>query len=189
MRKRPVRKLWPDYIERERVVIEAPTICACCGGSRLAKIGEDVTKTLEEIPRLFKVIETVREKFTCRDCEKITQPPAPFHATPHGFIGPQLLATILFDKFGMHIPLNRQSMRFKCEGIDLPLSTMADQVGHRTFAVMQLFQLIERHVLAAERLHGDDSVLQKHRKDDRATWKSSSKPEVCRPSGMSPPEA
>src|SRR5664279_3485497 len=80
-RKRPVRKPWPENIERERVVIEAPKACACCGGSRLAKIGEDVTKTLEEIPRRFKLIETVREKFTCRDCEKISQPPAPFHAT------------------------------------------------------------------------------------------------------------
>ena len=158
-RKRPVRKPWPDDIERERVVMEAPTSCACCGGSRLAKVGEDVTRTLEEIPRRFKLIETVREKFTCRDCEKISQPPAPFHATPRGFIGPQLLATILFDKFGMHIPLNRQSARFKCEGIDLPLSTLADQVGHGTFAVMPLFHLIERHVLAAERLHGDDTTI------------------------------
>lgn len=92
-RKRPLRKPWPDDIERERVVIEAPTTCACCGGTRLAKLGEDVTVTLEEIPRRFKLIETVREKFTCRDCEKISQPPAPFHATPRGFIGPQLLAT------------------------------------------------------------------------------------------------
>src|ERR1700751_619094 len=158
-RKRPVRKPWPDDIEHERGLIEAPTSCACCGGSRLAKIGEDVTKTLEEIPRRFKVIETVREKFTCRDCERITQPPEPFHATPRGFIGPQLLATILFDKFGMHSPLNRQSARFKAEGIDLPLSTLADQVGHGTFAVMPLFHLIERHVLAAERLHGDDTPL------------------------------
>ncbi|MGX1168610.1 transposase [Bradyrhizobium sp. USDA 372] len=158
-RKRPVRKPWPDDIERERVVIEAPRTCACCGGSRLAKVGEDVTKTLQEIPRRFKVIETVREKFTCRDCEKISQPPAPFHATPRGFIGPQLLATILFDKFGMHIPLNRQSVRFKAERIDLPLSTLADQVGHGTFAVTPLFQLIERHVLAAERLHGDDTTI------------------------------
>jgi transposase len=158
-RKRPVRKPWPDDIERERIVIEAPTTCACCGGSRLAKVGEDVTKTLEEIPRRFKVIETVREKFTCRDCEKISQPPAPFHATPRGFIGPQLLATMLFDKFGMHIPLNRQSVRFKAERIDLPLSTLADQVGHGTFAVKPLFQLIERHVLAAERLHGDDTTI------------------------------
>ncbi|WP_288142271.1 IS66 family transposase zinc-finger binding domain-containing protein [Mesorhizobium sp.] len=72
--------------------------CACCGGSRLSKLGEDVTETLEEIPRRFKVIETVREKFTCRDCEKISQPPAPFHATPRGFIGPQLLAALPTDR-------------------------------------------------------------------------------------------
>lgn len=156
-RKRPVRKPWPDDIER--VVIEAPTSCACCGGSRLSKLGGDVTETLEKISRRFKLIEKLREKFTCRDCEKISQPPAPFHAASRGFIGPQLLATILFDKFGMHIPLNRQSVRFKAERIDLPLSTLADQVGHGTFAVMPLFQLIERHVLAAERFHGDDTTI------------------------------
>src|SRR6476660_161924 len=71
-RKRPVRKPFPADIERERVVIEAPTSCACCGGSRLSYLGEATTETLEEIPRRFKVIETVREKFTCRDCEAIT---------------------------------------------------------------------------------------------------------------------
>ncbi|MGN7295369.1 IS66 family transposase [Rhizobium sp. SAFR-030] len=158
-RKRPVRKPWPDDIERERIVIERPTTCACCGGSRLSKLGEDVTETLEEIPRRFKVIETVREKFTCRDCEAISQTPAPFHATPRGFIGPHLLATILFDKFGMHSPLNRQSARFKCEGIDLSTSTLADQVGYATAALMPVFDLIEAHVFAAERLHGDDTTI------------------------------
>jgi len=158
-RRRPVRQPWPDDIERERVVIDPPTACACCGGSRLSKLGEDVTRTLEAVPRRYKLIETVREKFTCRDCEKITQPPAPFHATPRGLIGPSLLAMILFDKFSQHQPLNRQSTRFRCEGIDLSTQTLADQVGHGTFAVMPLFELIERHVFAAERLHGDDTTI------------------------------
>ena len=158
-RKRPLRKPFPDDIERERVVIEAPTSCPCCGGGRLSKLGEDVTETLEVIPRRWKVIETVREKFSCRDCETIAQPPAPFHATPRGFIGPQLLATILFDKFGQHIPLNRQSQRFKCEGIDLSVSTLADQVGAGVFAAMPLYRQIEAHVLCAERIHGDDTTV------------------------------
>ncbi|WP_435926419.1 IS66 family transposase [Mesorhizobium sp. WSM4083] len=189
-RKRPVRKPWPDDIEHERVVIDPPTACACCGGSRLSKLGEDVTETLEEIPRRFKLIATVREKFTCRDCEKITQPPAPFHATPRGFIGPQLLATILFDKFGMHAPLNRQSARFKAEGIDLPLSTLADQVGHGTFAVMPLFQLIERHVLAAERLHGDDTTIRILAKGKCATGRIWTYTRDDRPfAGPAPPAA
>jgi transposase len=158
-RKRPVRKPWPEDIERERVVIDPPPACTCCGGARLSKLGEDVTETLEEIPRRFKLIETVREKFTCRDCGMISQSPAPFHATPRGFIGPKLLATILFDKFGMHNPLNRQSTRFKAEGIDMPVTTLADQVGHGTFALKPVFDLIESHVLAAERLHGDDTTV------------------------------
>ncbi len=105
------------------------------------------------------MIETVREKFTCRDCEAITQVPAPFHVTPRGFLGPNLLATIMFDKFGQHMPLNRQSTRFKCEGIELSTQTLADQVGHVGAVVQPLFAMIERHVFEAERLHGDDTTI------------------------------
>lgn len=104
------------------------------------ELGGSVTSTLAEIPGRFKVIDTIREKFSCRDCEAITQPPAPFHATPRGCIGPQLLATMLNDKFGQHQPLNRQSQRFKCEGIDLSVWTLADQVGAGAFAVRPLFE-------------------------------------------------
>lgn len=158
-RRRPVRKPFPEDIERERVVLAAPTSCPCCGSAKLSKLGEDVTQTLEIVPRRWKLIETVREKFSCRACQTITQPPAPFHATPRGFIGPRLLATILFDKFGQHIPLNRQSERFKCEGIDLSLSTLADQVGVGVFVALPVYHLMEAHVLAAERLHGDDTTV------------------------------
>ncbi len=101
----------------------------------------------------------MREKFSCRNCETITQPPAPFHVTPRGFAGPNLLAMILFDKFGQHQPLNRQSDRFAREGIDFSVSTLADQVGACTTALAPLHALIEAHVLAAERLYGDDTTV------------------------------
>ena len=71
----------------------------------------------------------MREKFTCRGCEAITQPPAPFHTVPRAWAGPSLLAMILFEKFGQHQPLNRQAERFAREGVPLSLSTLADQVG------------------------------------------------------------
>ena len=112
LRRRPSRRPFPAHLPRERVVIAAPTACPCCGSAKLSKLGEDVTETLEVVPRRWKVIQTVRERFSCRDCERITQPPAPFHVTPRGFAGPQLLATILFEKFAQHQPLNRQSERF-----------------------------------------------------------------------------
>jgi transposase len=158
-RKRPSRKPFPAHLPRERVVIPAPENCPCCGSRKLTKLGEDITERLEVIPRQWKVIQTVREKFSCRECEKITQPPAPFHVTPRGFAGPNLLAMILFEKFGQHQPLNRQSERYRREGVDLSLSTLADLVGACTTALQPLHALIERHVLAAERLHGDDTTV------------------------------
>ncbi len=101
-RRRPSRKPFPEHLPRERIVITAPANCACCGSAKLSKLGEDIIETLEVIPRQWKVIQTVREKFSCRECEKITQPPAPFHVTPCGFVGPNLLAMILFEKFAQH---------------------------------------------------------------------------------------
>jgi transposase len=158
-RKRPGRKQFPDHLPRERVVIPAPESCPCCGSTKLSKLGEDISETLEVVPRRWKVIQTVREKFSCRECETIAQPPAPFHVTPRGFAGPNLLAMILFEKFGQHQPLNRQSERYRREGIDLSVSTLADQVGACAGVLQPLYALIERHVLAAERLHGDDTTV------------------------------
>ena len=172
-RRRPSRQPFPPHLPRERVVIAAPTSCGCCGSQRIVKLGEDVTETLEVIPRQWKVIQTVREKFTCRDCEKITQPPAPFYVTPRGWAGPNLLAMILFEKFGQHQPLNRQAERYAREGVPLSLSTLADQVGASAVALAPLHRLIAAHVLAAGRLHGDDTpvpVLAKGRTDTGRLW-------------------
>src|SRR5437773_10929335 len=63
-RKRTERQTFPEHLPRERIVIDPPKACDCCGGNRLRKLGEDVTRTLEAIPRQWKVVETVREKFT-----------------------------------------------------------------------------------------------------------------------------
>src|SRR5690348_7864946 len=158
-RKRPSRKPFPAHLPRERVVIAAPEGCPCCGGGKLAKLGEDITETLEVVPRQWKVIQTVREKFTCRQCERITQPPAPFHVIPRGRAGASLLAMILYAKFGEHQPLNRQSESYAREGIDLDVSTLADWVGACTASLAPLVELIRRHVFAAERLHGDDTTV------------------------------
>jgi transposase len=172
-RKPPVKKPFPEHLPRERVVVPSPCSCPACGGAKLSKLGEDVTETLEVIPRQWKVIQTVREKFACRDCEKITQPPAPFHVVPRGWAGPSFLAMLLFEKYGQHQPLNRQADRFAREGVPLSVSTLADQVGAAAFALMPMYKLIEAHVLSAERLHGDDTtvpVMAKGKTDIARLW-------------------
>jgi transposase len=172
-RKRPSRKPFPDHLPRERLIVPGPTACLCCGGGRLSKLGEDITETLEVIPKSWKVIQHVREKFTCRDCEKISQAPAPFHVLARGWAGPSLLAMVLFEKFGQHQPLNRQAERYAKEGVPISLSTLADQVGGCRAALMPLFKRLEAYVLSAERLHGDDTtvpVLAKGKTDTGRMW-------------------
>ena len=158
-RKRAERQTFPEHLPRERVVIDPPAACACCGGTRLRKIGEDVTRTLEVIPRQWKVIETVRERFSCRDCATISQAPAPFHTIPRGWAGPSLLAMIMVEKFGQHQPLNRQAERYALEGVPIALSTMADAVGAVCSELDPLLRRLEAHVMAAERLHADDTTV------------------------------
>ncbi|MGD9894934.1 MAG: IS66 family transposase [Dehalococcoidia bacterium] len=172
-RKRAERQTFPEHLPRERVVIDPPVSCECCGGNRLRKLGEDVTRTLECSPRQWKVVETIREKFSCRDCEKISQPPAPFHAVARGWAGPSLLAMILFEKFGQHQPLNRQSARYALEGVPIALSTIADAVGSVCAALDPLLHRLETHVMAAGRLHADDTtvpVLAKGKTDTGRCW-------------------
>jgi len=117
--------------------------------------------------RQWKVIETVREKFSCRDCEKVSQAPAPFHAVARGWAGPSLLAMIMFEKFGQHQPLNRQAERYALEGVPIALSTMADAVGSVCTALDPLLRLVEAHVMAAERLHADDTTVPSWQGKDR----------------------
>ena len=95
----------------------APAACPCCGGA-LRKIGEDVSETLDLVPRQWKVIQHVREKFSCRSCESITQPPASSHPIETRARRSGAARPVLFAKYGLHLPLNRQSAAYAREGID-----------------------------------------------------------------------
>ncbi|MBO0739691.1 MAG: IS66 family transposase [Alphaproteobacteria bacterium] len=157
-RHKPARRPLPEHLPRERVIYPVPEACPCCGGV-LHKIGEDVTEMLELVPRQWKVIQHVREKFSCRTCEAITQPPAPSHPIARGRAGPGLLAHVLFSKYGLHLPLNRQSTAYAWEGIELDVSTLADWVGACAATLMPLVEAIRAHVFAAERIHADDTTV------------------------------
>ncbi len=66
---------------------------------------------------------------------------------------------IMFEKFGQHQPLNRQSERYALEGVPIALSTMADAVGSVCAALDPLLRRLEAHAMAAGRLHADDTTV------------------------------
>ncbi len=58
-----------------------------------------------------------------------------------------------------HLPLYRQSEIYAREGVELDRSTLADWVGGASALLDPLVEAIGRHVLAAEKLHGDDTPV------------------------------
>jgi transposase len=154
--RKPTRRRLPAELPRETETI-APKQEACpdCGGT-LRMLGEDVTEALEHVPSRFKVIRTVRPKLSCGCCSRIVQEPAPSRPIDRGLAGPGLLAHVLVSKYADHLPLYRQSEIYQREGVELDRSTLADWVGGASRMVRPLVAALQRYVLSAEKLRGDD---------------------------------
>jgi transposase len=157
-RRKPKRRPLPENLPRD--VVEHPSACACpkCGGA-LRRLGEDVTEVLEYVPGSFRVTRHVRPKMSCRCCESITQPPVPSLPINRGLAGPGLLAHVLAGKFCDHLPLHRQAEIYARDGIDLDRSTLADRVGQCARLLRPLVDVVGVHVMAAERVHADDTTV------------------------------
>jgi transposase len=154
--RKPARRPLPAGLPRETETI-APEHKACpdCGGT-LRRLGEDVSETLEYVPARFKVIRTVRPKLSCAGCSQIVQAPAPNRPIDRGLAGPGLLAHVLVSKYADHLPLYRQAEIYEREGVELDRSTLADWVGGASRTLQPLVDALNKYVLSAEKLHGDD---------------------------------
>ena len=152
------RKLPANLPVERRVELQPCRTCSKCGSSRLHKLGETVSKTLECEPRRWKIIEHVR-KNSAGIVKRSSQSPAPSHAIPRGFAGPSLLATILVAKFLLHQPLTPPERHVRTECIEIDTSTLADHVGACVVALDPIVQALKVHVLAAERIHTDDNCV------------------------------
>lgn len=161
-RNKPKRKPLPDHLPREEVVHQpadgAGCTCPDCGGA-MSRLGEDVTEVLDYVPGHFQVIRHVRPKFACQACDVITQAPAAAMPTPRGRATPALLAHLLVSKYADHLPLYRQCEIYARDGVELDRSTLAGWVGQVAWLLDPLVDAIRKHVLAGEKIHGDDTTL------------------------------
>jgi transposase len=152
------RKPLPAHLPRREVVHEPSCTCPACGGE-MRKVGEDVTEILDYIPGHFEVIRHVRPAFSCRRCESMVQTPMPSLPIERGQPGAGLLAHVLVGKYCDHLPLYRQSGIFAREGVELDRATLADWVGKTAALVSPLVETVAQHVMAAEKLHADDTPV------------------------------
>jgi transposase len=161
------RKLLAEHLPREAVVHAAACTCPSCGSDRLRLVGEDVSEQLEFVPEHFKVIRHVRPKYSCLGCQAMVQAPAPSRPIAKSPVAPGLLAHVLVSKYADHLPLYRQSEIYARQGVEIARSTLADWVGGAHHLLAPLVQALHKHVMAAPKLHADDTpvpVLQPGRK-------------------------
>jgi transposase len=147
-------------------------LCGCpsCGGRKWRLAGEDVAEQLELVPAHFKVIRTVRPKYSCAGCQTTVQAPAPSRPIAKGLFAPGLMANVIVSKYVDHIPLNRLIDIYARQSVELASSTLSDCVGGVEAVTEPLVQALHKHVMSATKLHTDDmpvTVLQPGRKSSK----------------------
>lgn len=152
------RKPFDKSLPREKRRLE-PASCDCpeCGG-HMKLIGEDVAEMLHVIPEQHIVIQQVRPKYGCSQCDRIAQAPASERVIDKGIASAALISQVAVDKYADHLPLYRQEERFKRIGIELDRSTLAGWMGRVGALIVPLVEAIRRHVMAAHKIHADDTT-------------------------------
>lgn len=149
----------PAHLPRE-IIVHAPHGCACpdCG-SPMRTLGEDIAEQLDYVPGYFRVLRHVRPKLACGHCAQIVQLPAPARPIERGLPTPALLAQVIVSKYADHSPLYRQQAIFGRAGVDLDRARLADWVAGGAALMQPLADALGRYVLAAAKVHGDDTPI------------------------------
>lgn len=166
-KRRGKRQPLPKNLPREIVVLdldEHDKQCPCCQHT-LHKIGEDRSEKLAFTPAVLKVLEYVRPKYACRQCEQTTetspihQQPAPESLIPKSFATESLLTNIILGKYQYALPLYRQETLFTQSGIELSRTTMARWMIQVSEKFKPLYKALKTHLLEQVVVQADETPL------------------------------
>ncbi len=156
------RQKLPANLPREQKIYdltEAERACPCCGELR-QEIGSETSEQLEVIPAQVKVIEHIRKKYACRQCEEhVTIAPKPPQPIEKGLPGPGLLAHTVLSKYGDHLPLYRQEDILARHGVMVRRSTLCDWTAAAAELARPVWKLMKQQVLESKVIHTDDTTV------------------------------
>ena len=133
------REYYPSLEERT---------CDCCGGEK-RPMGEELTEQLEYDPARFRLIEHARVKYSCARCQSgVVCPPLPPFPIEKGRPGPGLLAEVIVNKYGDHLPLNRQEEIFARHGVRIPKTTLCEWIAQSAHLLEPIANAVARQVLS-----------------------------------------
>ena len=152
----------PDHLPRVNNPIPVPEVerrCPICGAERTC-IGHDVTQTIDLEPARVIVRIDRREKLACLPCEgQIVCAPRGDKIVEGGMYGLRLVAHLLVSKFVDGLPAHRQREQLERLGLDLPVSTLIDQLKWATDLLRPLWRVALDEVLRSRVMHMDGTGL------------------------------
>lgn len=161
-KKPPVRRAAPAELPRVPNPLLVPAserACPRCGDERIC-IGHDTTEVIELIPAKVIVRQDQREKLACAACDgEIVRAPKMEKVVENGKFGDALLADILVGKYADGLPLHRQRERYARLGLDIPISTLVDQVQWVTELLRPLWRAALAECIASGVMHLDGTGL------------------------------
>mgnify|MGYP001033717674 CR=1 FL=1 len=168
-RRRGKRAPLPDYLPRERVTHDLPEsekTCPC--GCTLKPIGEEISEQLDVIPARVRVLQHVRIKYACKDCEEtIKSAPLPPQPIPKSNASPGLLAHLAVAKYQDALPLARQEQILQRAGVDIPRATTARWMIQLGEDITPLIKRLREELLADDIVQMDETTIQVLKEDGR----------------------
>ena len=154
------RRRFPSHfpsIRREHTLNDAERLCPCCGKLRKV-IGEEISEQLDYVPGHHQVIEHVRFKYACEDCEEhVAIAVKPPQAIEKGAAASGLLAHIGTSKFGDHLPTYRQEEISDRHGWLIPRTTQCGWLRQMSGTLTILVALMAAQILRSRKINTDDT--------------------------------
>lgn len=163
--------------EIEEYIINPEDTCPKCG-NQLKVIGKQLIRTeVEFIPAKLKVKQNLRQVAKCESCgtkDSANQSPVfvkaaiPVPILPHSISTPSMAAQIMYQKFVMWLPFNRQEKDWFCMGVVLTRADMANWIIHCSEEWLSpIYHRIHEQLMSCELLHMDETRIQCNKEENR----------------------
>ena len=163
--------------EVEEYIINPEDVCSACG-AELKLIGKRLIRTeVEYIPAKLKVVQVVQQVAKCTECgsgkngnpkDHFQKAAIPSPVLPHSIATASLVAQVMYQKFMMGVPLNRQEKDWYRLGLVLPRNNMAHWVIRCSEEWLSpVYDRIHAELTKCECLHMDETRIQCNKEEGR----------------------
>ena len=160
--KKPVRpsgrRVVPDHLEANTET-HKPSMCTHCGGDSLRIVGEELTQQIDTIREHLRRREIVRKRCLCNQCHKTTLAEMPAMPWAKSKFTSNMLAHIVYQKMGLHVPLDRMRRDFELRGVQFGISTLVSVMAKAGDLLAAIDKVHWDQLIAGAWLNADGSGI------------------------------